>query len=78
MTFINSGTNPNKGLTNHHAQFKVVAVHPLTGMYLHMSGSGETRERTYAWVGTRNQFDNLRQTTDVEYELHSVLEKTNG
>jgi len=78
MTFINSGTNPNKGLTNYHAQFKVVAVNPLTGAFLHMSGAGETRERAYAWVGTRNQFDSLSKTISVDYGLHSAFEKSNS
>ena len=78
MTFINSGTNPNKGLTNYHAQFKVVAVNPLTGTFLHMAGSGETRERAYAWIGTRTQFDNLDQSITVNYKLISALEKKNG
>ena len=77
MTFINSGANPN-GRSNYLAQFKVVAINPITGAYLHMSGAGETHERVYAWSGQRSQFDKLRETLDVEYDLEPAQGKTDG
>ena len=75
MTAVNNIKNPNRGLTNYQAQFKVVAVNPLTSNYLHMSGSGETSIRDHAWVGTRNQFANLQGSLDVDYDLQSSTEK---
>ena len=72
---INSGANPN-GRSNWFAQFKVVAFNPITGAFLHMSGAGETHERAYAWAGQRKQFDNMKKTLDVDYELQSAQGKT--
>ena len=34
---------------------------PLTGQYLHQSGTGETPGTVYAWRGLRSQADTLRQ-----------------
>ena len=78
MTAVNNIKNPNRGLTNYQAQFKVVAVNPLTSNYLHMSGSGETSIRDHAWVGQQRQFENMAKTLDVDYELQSAQGKTDG
>lgn len=77
MTILNRSTNPN-GRSNWFAQFKMVAFNPITSKYLHMSGTGETSERAYAWSGQRNQFDNMKKTLDVDYELQSAQGKTDG
>ena len=34
-----------------------------TGRYLHLSGSGETRDETYSWLGYKYQANNLRIET---------------
>jgi len=62
------------GQNNYWAQFKMVAVNPKTGMFLHLSGSGETRDRDYAWVGTRTQFGNISLRTTLNYELETAQE----
>lgn len=80
MTFIVSGSNPNKGLTNYHAQFKVVALNPLTMSYLHLSGTSETRDRNYAWAGTKTQFAKLQKAMSitVDYKLISAQENASN
>lgn len=40
MTLATNNANPNNGFS-YWAQFKVVAVDPITLKYLHMSGEGE-------------------------------------
>ena len=77
MTILNNSANPN-GRSNWFAQFKVVAFNPTTSKYLHMSGDGETSERTFAWVGQQRQFENMAKTLDVEYELQPAQGKTDG
>lgn len=75
MTIINRSANPN-GRSNWFAQFKVVAVNPITSKYLHMSGVGETSERAFAWVGQQRQFENMAKMLDVEYDLQSAQLKS--
>lgn len=77
MTLFSGSANPNLK-ANHLAQFKVVAVNPITQAFLHMSGTGETHKRAYAWSGQRSQFDKLSKTLDVNYELQSAQGKTDG
>lgn len=41
---------------------------PLTGQYLHLSGSGETRGTTHAWAGTRDQAQTLKDRARAKQE----------
>lgn len=66
---------PNAGLGRYLSEYKIIAFNPETKMYLHMSGKGEIKERTFAWVGFQQQFKNLNSGHLNQYDLHSVTEK---
>lgn len=73
MTDIRTGPSHSFGSSNYYAQFKVVAVDPNTEAFLHLSGTGETYERSYAWVGSRRQFDRLKPSLDKKYNLVPIV-----
>lgn len=41
-------------------------------MFLHMSGSGMTRDKQFAWCGTRQQLEALRAKVQAANTLHEV------
>jgi hypothetical protein len=53
-----------------------------TGAWLHLSGSGETRDRAQSWAGTRDQAANLRKRAEARGEpwpyVRARLEETEG
>ena len=42
-------------------------MNPVTGHYLHLSGSGETDGTALAWSGTREQARNLRARAEGQH-----------
>ncbi len=68
MTYINPVKNNNGYMP--HPRF--TATNPATRKFLHIGGKTETKDRDYAWTGTRDQYDNLRQSLDADYVLDHV------
>lgn len=52
-----------------HAKYLVNARNEQTGMYLHMSGMGETKNKEYAWVGTKEQYKKMPKPPGKIYLL---------
>lgn len=63
---------------NHNAKSKIVAFNPLTLAWLNITGTGETANRTFSWVGTPKQFENIRKKEGVtaKYDLVSAHGET--